>query len=80
MIGNPLFLTIIRMTAPFYYKWSGVHDKFIMPMDILVNKERNRIYPTIQDQTIKITKHSLIEILDREFYIKKALILEQKTP
>ena len=49
-------------------------------MDILVNKERNRIYPTIQDQTMEITKHSLIEILDSEFYIKKRLISGQKTP
>ena len=47
-----------------------------MPIDILVNKERNRIYPMRQDQTIKITKHSLIEILDKEFYINISLIPE----
>jgi len=43
-------------------------------MDIFVNKERNRIYPSLQFQRIKITKHSLIEVLDKEFYIKKSLI------
>ena len=51
-----------------------------MPMDILVNKERNRIYPTLQDQTMEISKHSFIEVLDKEFYIKKSLILEENWP
>ena len=63
--------------STFHYKWSGVHDKFVMPIDILVNKERNRIYPSLQDQTMKIPKHSIIEVLDKEFYIKKSLILEE---
>ena len=66
--------------STFHYKWSGVHDKFIMPMDILVNKKRNRIYPTFQFQTMEIEKHSLIEVLDKEFYIKKSLISEENLP
>ena len=63
--------------STFYYKWSGVHNKFIMPMDVFVNKEHNRIYPTLQFQRMKITKHSLIEVLDKEFYIKKSLVSEE---
>ena len=30
-----------------------------------VNKEQNSIYPTIQDQTIEIIKHNLIEVLNK---------------
>ena len=63
--------------STFNYKWSGVHKKFIMPMDILVNKEHKRIYPSLQFQNLEIDKHSLIEILDKEFYIKKTLVAEK---
>ena len=63
-----------------HFKWSGVHNQFKMPIDVLINKKRTRIYPTLQDQTIEIVKHSLIEILDKEFYIKKSLISKGGMP
>ena len=60
--------------STFNYKWSGVNNEFKMPVDLLINKERIRLNPTIDRQSIQITKHSLVEILDKEFYIKKSLI------
>ncbi len=77
---KPPIIDFYQDDSTFYYKWSGVHDKFIMPVDILVNKKRNRIYPTLQFQTMKIAKHSLIEVLDKEFYIKKSLVSEENRP
>ena len=62
--------------STFHFKWSGVHENFTMPIDILINKEQSRIHPTLHFQTNKIAKHSLIEILDKEFYIKKIIITE----
>ena len=72
-----IFAFTFSLLVVVIYKWSGVHNKFIMPMDIFVNKERNRIYPSLQFQGINITKHSLIEVLDKEFYIKKSLVPEE---
>ena len=63
-----------------HYKWSGVHDEFIMPMDVMINKKLVRLSPTPNDQTMKIAKHSLIEVLDKEFYIKISHVSEENQP
>ena len=65
--------------STFHYKWFGVHENFTIPIDILINKERKRIYPKLKDQNIEIVKHSLIEALDKEFYIKTSLVPSEKT-
>ena len=51
-----------------------------MPMDIFVNKERNRINSTLQNQTIKNRKYNPIEVLNKEFYIKTSFIPEGELP
>jgi hypothetical protein len=51
-----------------------------MPMDVMINKKLVRLFPTPNDQTIKIAKHSLIEVLDKEFYIKMSLTPEENQP
>ena len=71
---RPPVLEYYQDDNTFSYKWSGVHENFTMPIDILINKELKRIYPTLHDQYVGISKHSLIEILDKKFYIKKSLL------
>ena len=71
---KPPVFEYVQDDSTFHYKWSGVHDKFIMPLDIMINKDRIRLHPTAQYQSLSIKNHSLIEVLDKEFYIKKNLI------
>ena len=66
--------------STFYYKWSGVHDEFIMPMDVVINKKRVRLFPTSEYKTMEVVKHGLIEVLDKEFYIKKYLVSKENRP
>ena len=39
-------LNIIKLTIDFYFKWNNVNDNFIMPLDLLVNGNEIRVYPT----------------------------------
>jgi aminopeptidase N len=40
-----------------------------MPIDILVNGQKKRIYPTKKYQKFDIKKYSQIEVMDWKFYI-----------
>ena len=40
-----------------------------MPIDILVNGAEKRIYPRMEFQSLNITKHSQIEVMDWRFYV-----------
>ena len=53
----------------FYFKWDNVNDNFIMPIDLLVNGKKKRIYPKKEYQKFDIKKHSQIEAMDWRFYI-----------
>ena len=54
----------------FYYKWNNVNNNFIMPLDLLVNGEVVRVLPSPEYQSLKINKHSQIEIMDWKFYVE----------
>ena len=42
-----------------------------MPLDLLVNSNVVRVYPTKNYKSFKNTKHSQIEVMDWKFYVKK---------
>ena len=54
----------------FYYRWANVNNNFIMPLDLLVNGEAVRVSPSIEYQSLKISKHSQVEIMDWKFYVE----------
>ncbi len=60
----------------FYFRWNKVKDNFVMPIGILVNGKEKRVIPSNDYQSLKIKKHSQIEIMDWKFYVlpKKVLI------
>jgi aminopeptidase N len=41
-----------------------------MPIDILVNGAKKRIFPNKNFQSIDIKKHASIEVMDWKFYVK----------
>ena len=58
----------------FYYRWNNVNDNFIMPLDLLVNGKVIRVSPSREYQSLKISKHSQVEIMDWKFYVKPVLM------
>ena len=58
----------------FYYRWNNVNDNFIMPLDLLVNGKVVRVSPSYEYQSLKISKHSQVEIMDWKFYVKPVLM------
>ena len=54
----------------FYYRWNNVNKNFTMPLDLLVNGKVVRISPSSEYQSLKISKHSQIEIMDWKFYVE----------
>ena len=54
----------------FYYRWNNVNKNFIMPLDLLVNGEVVRVSPSSEYQSLKISKHSLVEVMDWKFYVE----------
>ncbi|MBC8215272.1 MAG: M1 family metallopeptidase [Candidatus Marinimicrobia bacterium] len=58
----------------FNYRWKDVRSDFYMPVDILVNREEIRLFPTLETQTIDIPEHATIQIKDWEFLLVKELI------
>lgn len=59
----------------FFYRWNNVNDNFIMPLDFLVNGKEERVIPSFDFQSLKISKHSQIEIMDWKFYVAKKELL-----
>jgi len=58
----------------FYFKWDNVNENFSMPLDLLVNGSKKRVYPTKEYQSISSKKHGQIEVMDWKFYVKPVLI------
>jgi len=57
----------------FYYRWDDVNADFNMPIDIEYDKKKVRLYPTIQEQKIKLRKlkkSKSYQIFDNKFFIK----------
>ncbi len=63
-------LEYYQTDSNFYYRWNNAHDNFIMPIDILVNGAKKRIFPNKNFQSIDIKKHASIEVMDWKFYVK----------
>tara|TARA_B100001057_G_C22865261_1_gene956209 strand:- start:5480 stop:5893 length:414 start_codon:yes stop_codon:yes gene_type:complete len=53
----------------FFYKWIDVNHNFKMPLDLLVNGKKIRVYPSKDYQSINVNKYSQIEVMDWKFYI-----------
>ena len=66
---NQPHLVFIQTDSKYLYKWDNVNENFIMPIDILVNGAEKRIYPRMEFQSLNITKHSQIEVMDWRFYV-----------
>jgi aminopeptidase N len=66
---NQPMLEFFQTENNFNYRWSNVNDNFIMPIDLLVNGESIRVYPTKEYQSFNIDKHSKIEVMDWRFYV-----------
>ena len=45
-----------------------------MPLDLLVNGELVRVSPGMEYQSLKISKHSQVEIMDWKFYVEPVLM------
>ena len=41
-----------------------------MPLDLLVNGKVARVSPSSEYQSLKISKHSQVEIMDWKFYVE----------
>jgi len=63
-------LEYYQTNSEFFYRWSNVNDNFIMPIDLLVNGKTIRALPSQEFQSIKITKHSQVEVMDWKFYVE----------
>jgi len=66
---NQPVLEYYQTDKEFYYKWNNINNNFSMPVDILVNGKKERIFPTNKYQKFDIKKHSQIEVMDWKFYI-----------
>lgn len=54
------------------YHWSKVATGFKMPVDIIVDGEEMRIYPTEQEQTLKVGKSAADIQVVEDFYVRLA--------
>ena len=63
-------LKYYQTDTDFYFKWDNVNENFSMPLDLLVNGSKKRVFPTKEYQSISSKKHSQIEVMDWEFYVK----------
>ncbi len=64
-------LDFYQTDEEFFYKWSNTNENFTMPLDLLVNNNVVRVYPSKNYKSFEITKHSQIEVMDWKFYVKK---------
>lgn len=62
-------LIYYQTDSEYYFKWNNVNDNFSMPIDLLINGKKERVYPTKKYQKLSIKKHSQIEVMDWRFYI-----------
>ena len=64
-------LEYYQTDSEFFYRWRNVNDNFIMPIDLLVNNKELRVTPAKEFSSLKIKKHSQVEVMDWKFYVKK---------
>ena len=67
---NQPHLVFAQKDSEYLYKWENVNENFTMPIDLLVNGRKIRVFPTKNFQSLSISKHSQIEIMDWKFYVK----------
>ena len=53
----------------YHFRWSNVNDNFIMPIELLINGAVKRVLPSKEFQSLKVSKHSQIEVMDWKFYV-----------
>lgn len=68
---RPPTLESKQIDSAFMYRWKNVQSDFNMPLDILVNREKIRLFPTQESQTITVPKHATIQIMDWKFLLVK---------
>jgi len=67
--NQPIF-EFFQTQDSYHYRWKNVNDNFRMPIDILINNQKSRIYPTKNFQSFPIMKHAQIEPMTWRFYVK----------
>ena len=48
-----------------------------MPIDLLVNGLEKRVFPSQEFQSIDISKHASVEVMDWKFYVKKQKVADR---
>ena len=64
-------LEYAQQNGKFYYRWSGAIAGFNMPVNLLVNKSEERIYPGTEIESIDIPVYATVEVKDWEYLIIK---------
>jgi aminopeptidase N len=67
---NQPILKFYQTDMEYFFKWENVLDNFSMPIDLLINGQSKRVYPTKNFQSLNIAKHSQIEIMDWKYYVE----------
>ena len=67
---NQPILKFYQTDMEYFYKWENILDNFAMPIDLLVNGQSKRVYPTKNFQSFDIAKHSQIEVMDWKYYVE----------
>ena len=68
---NQPVLEYYQTDSQFYYRWNNINENFIMPIDLLINGQEQRVFPNKEFQSFNISKHATIEVMDWKFYVKK---------
>ena len=70
-------LEYYQTDSQFYYRWNTINDNFVMPIDLLVNGLEKRVFPSQEFQSIDISKHASVEVMDWKFYVKKQKVADR---
>ena len=67
-------LEYYQSDSNFYYRWNNVNSNFKMPLHLLVNGKEIRVFPNQEYQSLAISKHSQVEVMDWKFYVEPVLM------
>ena len=71
---NQPVLEYYQTDNTFNYRWNNVNNNFSMPIDLLINGKENRVYPSNDFQSVKVSKYAQVEIMDWKFYVEQEKI------
>tara|TARA_Y100001980_G_C14555088_1_gene342910 strand:- start:1254 stop:2906 length:1653 start_codon:yes stop_codon:yes gene_type:complete len=71
---NQPVLEYYQTKNTFNYRWNNVNNNFSMPIDLLINGKENRVYPSKDFQSVKVSEYAQVEIMDWKFYVEQEKI------